>query len=275
LRIVAVEKSDVETRSSTVVRFRVDNLGLKTTLTLPRKPTYHGDEILLKGLAKDAKLAELFAGTTSLGTAKVGGAGWRMKVDSGLLDIGTNALQVRLSGGKAPERWTTIEELEVRAPKPLAPPKKRRGRRKDAPKPTGKGGLTATVTCKGGVEKTGVIASLVGQGKQQFHTLLAGIHKPEEVEKVVLRGQLHASAEGFYRLALNAAGDLLVRIEGNEVLQEKDLAANRQVYVGLSCDADDWLDIEIEYTPKGRPDLRAFFGGETVTVPLDTKSTRH
>ncbi|MCP5065983.1 MAG: hypothetical protein GY946_05390 [bacterium] len=274
LRIVAIEDSDVETRSSTVARFRVDNLGLKATLKLPRKPTYHGDEILLKGFGKSAKQAELFLGATSLGTAKVGGAGWRMKVDSGLMDIGTNALQVRLSGGKAPERWTAIEDLEVRPPKELSAAKPKRGAKKPE-KPKGNDGLMATVTCKGGEEKSGVITTLIGYGKQQFHTLLGKIHKHSEVEKIVLRGQVHATAEGFYRLTMSASGELTVRIKGNEVLSEKELSADRPVYVGLSCNEDDWLDIEIEYTPKGRPNLRAFFGGETVTVPLDKKNTHH
>ena len=288
LRVVAIEDSAIETRSSTTARFTIDNGSTTVTIKAPTKPTPWGETFKLSGKAKGCKEVVVVSGHRELGKAKrVGSTVWKLELDTRLLGEGTTTLQARGTTKDGAVVLSDFAEVEVGAPeagdgkKPKKKPRRTRrpAKRGDAKKDDAKGkaggtpGLKVTAVDAQGKEHAFVVPIVGVQGKQRFLTELRKKVKGNP-KSIRLEGEFEAKEAGTYRFAFNAAGTLSVDVRGEEVFDGETLAFDRQAYTAVTLEAG-WHPIVIEYEPSGNGDLSVWIGGPTVSGPLMGKAIRH
>ncbi len=278
LRLVVVEDSAIETRSSTTRRFTVKNGSVAVSIKGPKKGAAYGEVAKLSGKASKAKEVLVLAGTRVVATAKRTGSGWKAEVDTRLLGVGTVTLQARATFKDGTVVLSPFHDLEIGESKGAPKKKKRRTTRRKktkASKSTGgkQAGLRAVVTDAAGKEHTFPVPIVGRKGKQRFITELRK-KVQGKLKTIRLEGEIEAPEDGAYRLAMNAAGALTVKVKGETVFEGEGLAEDRQVYAGFALKAG-WHRIELTYAPTGTGDLSLWLGGAVVSGPLMGKALRH
>lgn len=279
LRVVVVEDSAVETRSSTVQRIRIKNGSAHVTIKGPKKGAAYGDGAKLSGKASKAQEVLVLAGTRVVATAKRTGSTWKAEVDTKLLGVGTIPLQARATFKDGTVALSPIHDLVIGEPEEARPSKKRRkprrGKRKTAKSAGGKpkNGLRATVTDAKGKETTFAVPIVGTKSKQRFLTEVRK-HVKGKIAKIHLEGEVEAPVAGVYRLALNAEGALEIKVKGAVIFEGEGLKMNGQRYACCALD-EGWHRIEIDYTPTGTGYLSLWWGGAVVSGPLMGKQIRH
>lgn len=282
VRLVVVDDSLVETRSVARASIEVKNGEHDdVTLKLPKRAPALGEPLEIKGKARGAKTVELLAGTRSLGTAKVRSSRFKLELPTADLGVGTTEIVARAVYREGPAVRSAPASVDVALPAPLEqakPKRSSRRKKKDEPAPGGnpKPGLAGVATTADGKDHAFRANVLGRQGKQGFLQQLREKAKGK-LQSIRLTGEVRAPEAGedpgFYRLAINAAGKLTIRIRGEVVFEGEGLAFDRQAYAALRLEAG-WHPIEIEYEPSGNGDLHVMLGGDTVSAFLGDKTTR-
>jgi hypothetical protein len=148
--------------------------------------------------------------------------------------------------------------LEVRAPEPARA--KRRSKGGQA------GGLVATVKDAKGEEHEFPVPA-VGPARGNRFAQLLREKVGTGVREVILRGSLQAPGTGPCRLAINAAGDLEVKVGGETVFDAEGLVFDRQRHAAFAL-RQGRTEIEVTYVPSGDGDLVLWLGGTGVTAPM-------
>lgn len=279
VRLVAIEKSRIETRSSIAARIEFDNGGSSVTIKAPKKPTPWGASLKLTGKASKAKEIVVISGHRELGKARrIGATMWKLELDTRLLGEGTTPVQARVTTKDGAVSLSPIADLVVSAPgtgkatKRRKKPRRKKGAKK-ATKGGAKAGLRIIAVDAKGKEHTFAMPIVGVQGKQRFLTSLRKTVKGNP-KSIRLEGEVEIKADGTYRLAFNAGGKLAVKIKGVAVFEGEGLAFDRQAYTAVALKAG-WHPIEVEYTPSGNGDLSIWLGGAVVSGPLMGKALRH
>ena len=279
LRIVAIEDSAIETRSSTTKTIRIANGSRTATIKAPKKPTPWGETLKLTGKAKGAKEVVVISGHRELGKAKrIGASTWKLEFDSRLLGEGTTTVQARTTAEDGSVVLSPFADVVVGPPgageeRKTKRSKKKRGKKAKAAKPAGKPGLRIVATDAKGKEHTFAMPILGNRGKQRFLTELRKKVKGNP-KTIHLTGEIEIKDDGVYRFALNAAGKLVMTIDGRVVFEGEDLTFGTQAYTTVSLPKG-WHKVDITYTPSGNGDLSVWLGGDVVSGPLMGKTLRH
>ncbi len=277
LRVVVIEDSAVETRSSTVQRITIQNGSTGVTIKGPRKGAAYGEAARFSGKASKAEAVVVLAGTRVVATAKRTSSSWKAEVDTKLLGVGTIPLQARATLKDGTVVLSPIHDLEIGEPEGASPKKKRRTSRRKKKKDASAGkqvsGLKATVTDANGKEATFTVSIVGTQGKQRFLTEVRK-HVKGKIAKIRLEGQVEAPVAGVYRLAMNAAGALEIKVAGASIFEGEGLEMDSQAYACCALDAG-WHALEVEYAPTDTGYLSLWWGGAVVSGPLMGKQLRH
>jgi hypothetical protein len=282
LTLVAVERGLLETRSPWTHEIEIRNGTRDVTMRAVRGPASLGEILHVGGRAPHAKTVVVMAGYRQVAEAKAWSTTWKADVDTRALGEGPTTLQVRATFEDGSVVLGPFVPVEVGPPDaPRAPRHRhhrthhRHGHEAPAKAPArGRGGLQATVTDAGGHEQEFVVTNLSARGKKRFLQELRAHKVKGRPKRILLRGEMSVEKEGEYRLAINAAGDLVVRVGGAEVFAGKGLTWDRQAYAAVPLKAG-WQALEIEYVPATDGDLSVWSGGPTVTAPLQGKALRH
>jgi len=259
LRLVAVEDSAIETRSYVRMPVVVNNGYPQVEEKGPDTPVALGDDIILSGSATDARSIQIFQGTRMLGAVQVVDGRWSTVVDSRPLGMGKVALYARAF---YPDGSTVRGCGEVVT---IEPP--RRLHAADKADASYEVGLQAVMHDQADKDHILVINSLNGRFEE--------LRKDEEtVASLHLAGEFNVRRSGFYQLALTTQGRLRVKIDGQSKIDNEIAGQDEQVFIPLNLDAG-WHSLDIVFTPKGQPSLKARLSGEEVAVILAGDRLRH
>lgn len=280
LRIVAIEDSAIETRSSLTRTITIANGSRTATIKAPKKPTPLGEVLKLTGKARGAKEIVVVSGHRELGKAKrIGASTWKLEFDSRRLGEGTTTVQARTTAKDGTVVLSPFAEVVVGPPgageerKAKRSKRTKRGKKGKAEKPAGKAGLRIVATDAQGKEHTFAMPILGNRGKQRFLTELRKKVKGNP-KKIHLTGAFEIKDDGVYRFALNAAGTLVMKVDGRYVFEGEALGFGTQAYATASL-AKGWRTLDITYEPSGNGDLSIWLGGDVVSGPLMGKTLRH
>ena len=275
LRLVAVEDSRIETRSSWIGDITIRNGSASATIKGPRGTAAWGETVKLSGKVSGAKEVQLVSGYRVLAEAKVSGSTWKAEFDTRLVGEGATRVQARATLKDDTQVFSPFLDVEVGGAGGAAKPSKAKRPRKGKTeaKPAGKPGLEAVVTDAEGKDHDFAATVLGPQGKPGFLEELRKVAKGNP-KRVRLKGEFEVAQDGAYRLAINAAGKLRIDVRGETVFEGDALTFDRQAYTALTLKAG-WHQIEIEYEPSSSGDLSIWLGGDVVSGPLQGKALRH
>lgn len=277
LRVVAIEDSAIETRSSAILRLTIANGSRSMTIKPPKEVMPWGETLRLTGRASGLKDVVVVSGHRELGTPKrVGSSLWKLELDTRLLGEGITTVQARGTTKDGAVVLSPFAEIEVGPPGTGDAKKKPRRKKKpskDDAKGGSKGGLRIVAVDAKGKEHTFVMPIVGNQGKQRFLTELRTKVKGNP-KSIRLEGEVEVKTDGTYRFAINATGALGMRVGDRMILNAEDLTFDRQAYAAASLTAG-WHPIKVTYEPKGNGDLSIWLGGDTVSGPLMGKAVRH
>ncbi len=247
IRLVAIEDSGIETRSSNRFTARVFNNHHRIEIENVSRAVTYSDTVEISGTAVDAKKVEIIHGYRMLGSAIVENSRWRIAVPAKMLGIGPVSFFIKASyQGGATVRSDPIE-LSIGVPASLDPAMDE--------KPMGNG-LRATVYDKQGTAHDLVINQLNGQ----FKTLRKNKLK---AEKIKLDGFFYAATSGFYQLAVAANGHLSISINDQILLDQRLSAREEDAFIPISL-KQGWFKLKIDFENSGPPFLKIVLGGEQV-----------
>ena len=266
LRIVVVEDSTIETRSYASRPLRVQNGTSNVTLLVgPEDSIVYGNTVRLTGAVSGAQVVVVLAGDTVLAIAQVADGLWKAEIDTKRLGVGTVRLQAGATFRDGARALSGFRDLEIRPPEVAAASAE--------PEVETQAGLLATVTDAENKEHTFPVSIVGAQGEQRFLKALQETVNGRP-KRIRLDGAMRASVDGLYRLAINAAGDLEIALDGKKTFAQEGLAMDRQAYAACAL-AKGWHRIHVAYTPSGNGDLSIWLGGATVSAPLAGDALRH
>ena len=180
LRVVAIEKGRIQTRSYKKTSITIANAGREVTLAAPKKALVYGEAHTLRGSAPGATAVVLYDGASERGVGKVSRDGSvRIHVTPGVLGPGPVWLHARATYESGPAARSAQIVLRIDGP---------------APRPADK------------VE--GLMPNLVRSGRT-----FAG----DDDAAVQWSGYLRAPGTGFHQLRVLAKGEVTLKIGGKEV----------------------------------------------------------
>jgi len=264
VRLVAVEATRIETRSSWLGWCRVDNAGRVLKARVRPGAVVLGTAVKFSGRAPKAGRVEVFQGARVLAAKDVRGGSWTLDVPSERLGVGQTPVQVRAVYASGPAVVSPPLQVTVAPPKCLA------GR---TTKGLTLGGLRCRVRASGG-RTTEVLLSTLDdtRGRSVQRDLKrAGIRKGE---RLTLEGEFRVKTEGLHHLILNASGILDLEVDGCVVCKAGKVSVQEQRFFPVALRAG-WHALKVDLEVAGPPHLVLHLGGEDVTVPLQGNNIRH
>jgi tetratricopeptide (TPR) repeat protein len=258
IRLVTLEDSGIETRSSTRFISQVFNSDHRVDVENVAQPISYGDTVEITGTAPGAERVEIMRGYRMLGAAKVKDSRWRIAIPARTFGLGPVSFFVRASYQSGSTVRSDPVELSIGMPGSLDPVMEE--------KPPADG-LSAIAYDKKGNKHHLVISQLDGQLKElRKNKLKAG--------QLRLDGFFHVAKPGFYQLAVEGSGRLSVSVN-DQVLLDKRLSVHEEVaFLPISLKRG-WYKLGIDLVISGRPFLKVVLAGDQVPVTLAGNSLGH
>ena len=254
LRLVAIEDSPIETRSSSVAVVTTKNHDRVFEISAETVASPFDQPRKIMGRAPGAERVEAWRGNWKVAEAAPKGGRFELRIENRDLGLGKGVLVLRAVHANGPDAVEAVE-FEVTAPKLREPP-----RRTGPVLP----GLAGEAELQDGTKRP-VLAIAFGQANNRS---FANALRKQKVKRLVLDGELQIPVDGTHQLTFETAGTLSVTIADEPVVAKQ--AVEGQAFVPLFLKAG-WVPIRIELEPKGATRLVALLGGERVTAPIRTQ----
>jgi tetratricopeptide (TPR) repeat protein len=258
IRLVAIEDSGIETRSSTRFISRIVNNDHRVDVENVNRPVSYMDTVEITGTAPGAESVEMMRGYRSLGAATVKDSRWRVAIPASTLGIGPVSFFVRATYPSGSTARSDPVALSISVPDSLAPAMEE--------KPHGEG-LNAIAYDKKGNEHRLVISELDGPLKAlRKNKLKAG--------QLRLDGFFHVAKAGFYQLAVKTSGRIRLAVN-DQMLLEKHLSMHEgEAFLPISLKRG-WYKLGIDLVISGRPFLKVVLAGDQAPLTLAGNSLGH
>jgi len=251
IRLVTVEDSGIETRSSARLISRVFNNDHRVKVEDVSRPITYGDSVEITGTAQGAERVEIMRGYRSLGAATVKDSRWRVAIPASTLGIGPVSFFVRASYQDGSSVRSEPVALSIGVPDSLEPVMEE--------KPPADG-LSATAYDKKENEHRLVIGQLDGPLKELRKNKL-------KAEKLILDGFFHVAEPGFYQLAVKTSGRVRLTVN-DQTLLDKDLSMRKgEAFLPISL-KHGWYKLGIDLVISGRQFLRVVLAGDQAPAIL-------
>ncbi|MDX2505468.1 MAG: tetratricopeptide repeat protein [Gammaproteobacteria bacterium] len=258
IRLVAIEDSVVETRSSSEFVSRVFNSHHRIKVNKVTPAISYTDTVEIKGTAQDAEKVEVFSGYRLLGTATLKDSRWQVSIPARMFGIGPVSFYVRALYQDGTTVRSHSTKFSIGMPDSLSPVMKE--------KPAAEG-LRAIVYDKEGKQQHLEIKQLNGPLRELRKNTL----KAEQLE---LNGYFYVAKPGFYQLALSARGHLSVSVN-DQILLDKLLSKHKaEAFLPLNLERG-WYKLGINLVISGRAFLKAVLGGDQVPATLAGENLGH
>jgi tetratricopeptide (TPR) repeat protein len=258
IRLVAVEDSNIETRSFTRFVVQVSNSDRRVDVEISKQPVTTEDSVEVTGTARGAERVEVMRGYSKLASATVSDSHWRVSYPANMLGAGPVSFFVRAI---YPDGSTVRSEpvaLSVRVPDSLEP--------LPVDEPPGKG-LHAIL-----IEKDGHEHQLTGS---QLDEKLRELRKKRiKVRQMKLDGYIHVAEAGFYQLAVKTGGRISISLNDRVLLEEQLSLDGSEAFLPVSL-TQGWYKLGIDLTVSGPALLKVVLAGDQVPVTLLGSSLGH
>jgi hypothetical protein len=258
IRLVAIEDSGIETRSSSRFISRVFNGDHRVDVDNLSRPIGYADSVEITGTAPGAERVEIIRGYRALGAATVKDSRWRITIPAETLGIGPVSFFVRASYQDGLSVRSDPVSLSIGMPDSLVPAMEE--------KPPGDG-LSAIAYDKKGNEHHLVISQLDGRLKELRKNKL-------KVGQLRLDGFIHVAKPGFYQLAVAASGRLRLSVNGQMLLDKRLSMHEEEAFLPISLERG-WYKLGIDLDISGRPFLKVVLAGDQAPVSLAGNSLGH
>ncbi len=262
IRLVAIEDSVIETRSSTRFIARVFNKHRRINIENVDRELTYSDVVEISGTAPGAERVEVMHGYRILSSATVEDSRWQTTIPAKMLGIGPVSFFVKAYfPGGATVRSDPVG-LSIGVPDSWAPAMDE--------KPTADG-LSAVVYDEQGKEHHLVIKQLNGR----LNGLRKQLHKKKlKARQLKLDGFFYVAKPGFYQLAVAASGDLSISVN-DQILLDNHLATRKEnAFIPISLKRG-WFKLGINLVNSGRPFLKVILAGDQVPETLAGDSLGH
>ncbi|MGD1982904.1 MAG: PA14 domain-containing protein [Chromatiaceae bacterium] len=259
LRLVAIEKGPIETRSvfrTTIAVF--NDVNRFETIAAPRAVDYE-QSIAVSGHAIGAQAVELRRGHQLLASADTDDGHWDLTVPAKVLGMGEASVFVRavFDDGQAVR--------SVPLPITINPPARLPA--DDAPQPEAPGLLALVEDAQGRVFELPV-DRLDGRLKTVDR-------KAQQIARIQLSGYLKVDESGTYQLTLRTEGRLKLWLHDELLLDQRVKPGDAEAFVAVGLEPG-WHPVRIELKPSGRnATLRAVLAGQTTPVLLSAANLAH
>jgi hypothetical protein len=258
LRLVAIEDSGIETRSSSRFMLRVFNHDHRVDVENVSRPIGYAETVEITGTAPGAGRVELMRGYRMLGSATVKDSRWRIAVPASTLGIGPVSFFVRASYQDGSSVRSDPVALSIDLPDGLEPLIEE--------KPLGDG-LSAIAYDKQGNEHYLVIDQLDGHLKALRKNKL-------KTKQLRLDGYFHVAEPGFYQLAVKSGGRVRLSVN-DQVYLDKDLSMQGvEAFLPMRLKPG-WYKLAIDQFISGNQFLKVVLAGDQAPVALAGKSLGH
>ncbi|MGA7800614.1 MAG: PA14 domain-containing protein [Gammaproteobacteria bacterium] len=258
LRIVAVEKGPIETRSYGKFAIRVQN-GVHELSLAPGPPSVRfGQPVVLSGTAAGATTVVVREGLRVLTTVAVEKGRWVARIDSRRLGIGASPVFAEASfpgGGRVRSELRTVH---VQEPAPLPALADQRA---------GQPGLAALVSAGDGSTRSFVIRALNGDAVPN------DAREPKPM-KLRITGVFRVPATGFYELVAAVSGHLRIAVDGQLVGERAVAHRHSDVYLPVGLRAG-WHALRIEVVSRRFRVPRVILEGDAEAHLLGGDDVRH
>jgi len=258
IRLVAIEDSAIETRSSTRFVSRVFNNDQRIEVDSVNPPISYEDNVEISGTAEGAERVEIFRGYRMLGAAAVSDSRWQLAIPASSFGMGPVSFYARASYPSGATVRSDPVAFSIGMPAGLLPVMDE--------KPSGDG-LSAIVYDKEGDEYPLVIGQLNGPIKVLRN-------KKMQATQLRLDGFFHVAKAGFYQLAVKADGDLRLSVNDRVLLDETLTMHEGEAFLPVSLQQG-WHKLGIDLVISGQPFLKIVLAGDQVPVTLAGNSLGH
>jgi hypothetical protein len=257
IRLVAIEDSEIETRSSSRFLVHVSNNGHRIEVDDISQPVRYGEQIDITGTAPGAERVEIIQGARVLGSTVVKGPHWGIRIPASTLGMGPVSFSARAWYRDGSTARSDAVALSVGAPDRLLPA---------LPEGPPLAGLSAVAFDRDGNKHDLVIDQLDGR--------LRELRKQRvRARQLRLSGFFQVTEPGFYQLAVAAGGRLRLHVNDQPLL-DQSLSSRQRAYVPLSLD-EGWYKLDIDLLISGRQSLKVVLAGDQPAVVLGGSRLRH
>ncbi|MCK5647812.1 MAG: hypothetical protein KAI22_02945 [Gammaproteobacteria bacterium] len=258
IRLVSVEDSHIETRSSTHFIAQVFNNHHRIYVDHISQVITYEDTIEITGKAPGAEKVEVFRGYSMLGAATVNDSQWQIAIPARMFGIGPVSFFVRATNQDGTTVRSEPVRLSIGIPEALQPVLDE--------KPSGNG-LSAIVFDKENKEHHLLIKQLNGPLRELRKNKLTA-------RQLKLDGYFYVDTDGFYQLAIAASGHLRVSVN-DQILLDKLLSKHDgDAFLPLNMKRG-WYKLQFDFEVSRRPFLKVVLAGDQVPTTLSGDSLGH
>ncbi len=258
IRLVSVEDSHIETRSSTRFITQVFNNHHRVYVDHISQVITYEDTIEITGTAPGAEKVEVFRGYSMLGAATVNDSQWQIAIPARMFGIGPVSFFVRATNQDGTTVRSEPVRLSIGTPEALQPVLDE--------KPSGNG-LSAIVYDKENKAHHLVIKQLNGPLRELRKNKLTA-------RQLKLDGYFYVDTDGFYQLAIAARGHLRVSVN-DQILLDKLLSKHDgDAFLPLNLKRG-WYKLQFDFEVSRRPFLKVVLAGDQVPTTLSGDSLGH
>lgn len=259
LRLVAIEKGPIETRSFFRTAIAVFNGANRIeTIVAPREAGYE-QSIAVSGHATGAQVVEMRRGHQLLASADTEDGRWNLMVPAKVLGMGEARVFVRAVFHDGQAVRSDSLPININPPAPLPAD--------DNLQPEAPGLLALVQDSQGNVFELPV-DRLDGR-------LKAVERKGQKIERIRLSGYLKVEESGTYQLTLRTEGRLKLWLHDELLLDQGVKPGDAEAFVAVGLEPG-WHPLEIELKPSGRKTkLRVVLAGQTTPVLLSASNLAH
>ncbi len=251
VRLVSIEDSAVETRSSARFAVQIFNNKHRVDVENISRPITYEDTVEITGTAPGAEKVEIIRGYRMLGSAKVAGSSWRIAIPAKTFGMGPISFFVRASYKGGLTVRSEPVELSVGVPDSLVPATETQPYAN---------GLSAIAYDRKGNEHHLIVSQLDGQLKELRNNNL-------HAEQLRLDGYFHVTEAGFYQLAVKASGRLGLSVNDQLLLDKSQPLSGGEAFLPVSLTRG-WYKLGIELVDSGRQYLKVVLAGNQAPVSL-------
>ena len=252
IRLVAIEDSGIETRSSLRFRARIANNDRRVEVEDVNRAVSYAETVEITGRAPAAEQVELMHGHRTLGSARVQDSRWRVALPASEFGVGPVSFFVRASYPDGSNVRSDPVALTIDAPAALVPALQKE-------EPQG-GGFNAIAIDKNGNAHQLVIKQLDGPLKELRKNKL-------NAEQLELNGFFHVSEAGFYQLAVKTSGRIRLSVNDEMLLDKRLTGQEDEAFLPMSLNPG-WYKLGIDLAISGRPYLKVVFAGDQTPLTL-------
>jgi tetratricopeptide (TPR) repeat protein len=251
IRLVAIEESGIETRSSSRYTVHIVNNDHRVGVENVSRPVSYADTVEITGTAPGAERVEMIRGYRTLGAATVKDSQWRIAIPASKFGVGPVSFFVRASYQGGSTARSDPVELSIGVPGSLAPVMEE--------KPHGVG-LSAIVYDNKGNEHRLVISELDGPLKELRKIKL-------KAAQLRLDGFFHVVKPGFYQLVVKTSGRISLSVNDQMLLEKRLSIHEGEAFLPISLQRG-WYKLGIDLAITGRPFLEVVLAGDQPPLTL-------